>query len=332
MTRQKWLSSTGIIAMLFLLVISLLWHISIGAQSIAFSDIFQALVAYNDEEFSHLIVRELRLPRAIVAATVGASLAVAGALMQGITRNPLADPSLLGMMTGGALAVVYWVSFANTEALVFLPIVAAFGSLVSAIIVWSIAARAMGGISPLSLILSGSAFTAFCAALLSIHHLIDQKTFEEMRGWLVGSLLGSNMEVFWWCIPWIVIALTMAIVLAPAVTAMAMGEDVAIGLGINIRRRKWQLLACVVMLTAAAIALAGPLGFIGLVIPHVVRLWVGSDYRWVVPYSILLGAGYLLLVDSLARWIIRPEELATGLITILFGAPLFIWLVKTRIR
>ncbi|TEW54658.1 iron ABC transporter permease [Psychromonas sp. RZ22] len=332
MKRQKWLSYTGIMIMLVLLTLTFIWHLSIGTKTIPISDLIHSFYAYDESNFNHLIIQELRFPRALIAACVGACLAVAGALMQGVTRNPLADPGLLGMMTGGALAVVYWSTFVDVDSLVWLPLIAAIGSLVSAMIVWSIASRAPGGLTSLNLILAGSAFTAFSAALLAIHHLIDQQTFEEMRTWLVGSLLASNIDIFYWCLPWIVIGLLAAIILAPSVTALSMGEEVATGLGINIKKRKWQLLICVVILTSVSIALAGPLGFIGLVIPHVVRFFVGADYRWIIPYCILLGAIYLLFIDSIARWIIQPQEVATGLITVLIGAPLFVLLVKMKVR
>jgi len=332
MSRQQWLSSSGIGLMLLVLISALITHLSIGTKVITISDITQSFYAFDENNFNHLIIQELRLPRALIAICVGACLAVSGALMQGVTRNPLADPGLLGMLTGGALAVVYWSTFVSDASLVWLPLVAAMGALISAIIVWNIAARASGGITPLSLILSGSAFTAFSGALLSIHHLLDEHTFQEMRAWLVGSLLASDLTTLYWCLPWILVGLVAAIVLAPSVTALSMGEEVATGLGIETRKRKWQLLSCVVILTAAAIVLAGPLGFIGLVIPHVVRFIVGADYRWIVPYSIVLGAAYLLFIDSAARWLIQPQEIATGLITILLGAPLFIFLVKVKVR
>jgi iron complex transport system permease protein len=332
MKYRFWCGTSGILIVCFLLVVALIWHLSIGTKVISLGELTQSFYAYNEDNFNHLIIQELRLPRAIIAACVGACLAVSGALMQGVTRNPLADPGLLGMMTGGALAVVYWSSFVDVPSLVWMPLIAAAGALMSAIVVWHIATRAVGGMTPLSLILSGSAFTAFSGALLAIHHLFDEHTFQAMRAWLVGSLTSSDIHVFYWCLPWIVIGLLLAIILAPRVTALSIGEEVAMGLGINIARSKWQLLLCVVMLTSVAIALAGPLGFIGLVIPHAVRFMVGADYRWIVPYCILFGAIYLLLVDSVARWIIQPQEIATGLITILIGAPLFIWLVKMRVR
>jgi len=228
--------------------------------------------------------------------------------------------------------VVYWSTFVDAQSLIWLPLVAAGGAMLSALLVWNIAARAPGGLTSLNLILSGSAFSAFTGALLAIHHLIDEHTFEQMRTWLVGSLLVSDMETLYWCLPWIVIALVGALLLAPTVTALSMGEEVATGLGININIRKWQLLTCVVLLTSVSIALAGPLGFIGLVIPHAVRFFVGADYRWIVPYCILFGATYLLFIDTLARWIIQPQELATGLISIIIGAPVFVGLVKMKVR
>jgi len=332
MNRQQWVSYSGILLMLFALACVFIWHLSMGTKMIAVTELVQSFYAYSEDNFNHLIIQELRLPRALIAACVGACLAVSGALMQGVTRNPLADPGLLGMMTGGALTVVYWSTFVDAQSLVWIPLVAACGAFFSAIIVWNIAARAPGGITSLNLILSGSAFTAFSGALLAIHHLLDEHTFQEMRTWLVGSLLASNMETLYWCLPWIVIALVGAVILAPTVTALSMGEEVATGLGINIKRRKWQLLICVVILTSVSIALAGPLGFIGLVIPHVVRFWIGADYRWIIPYCILVGATYLLFIDTLARWIIQPQEIATGLISILIGAPAFVCLVKMKVR
>jgi iron complex transport system permease protein len=331
MKNNLWSNRWGMLVSLLVVVIALCWHLSIGTKIFTLPGVAQALFFYDDNNFSHLIIRELRLPRALVAATVGACLSVAGALLQGITRNPLADPSLLGMMSGGALAVVAWMGFVGEPALAVIPLVAAIGALLSALIVWSIASRAPGGLSPLSLILAGAAFSAFVMALLSIHHLLDESTFEQMRQWLVGSLQGSNLTNLMWCLPWAISALIGAVLLAPSLTALSMGETVATGLGIDIKRRKGQVLLCAVILTAVAVALAGPLGFIGLVIPHVVRLLVGADYRWIIPYSILLGAGYLLFIDTLARWIIQPQEIATGLISVLFGAPLFIWLVKNRV-
>lgn len=324
-------SITGVFALL-LLLIALFLHLSIGSHTYTLSEVTQALFFYDSDNFSHLVIRELRLPRALVAMLVGGSLAVSGAIMQGVTRNPLADPSVLGMMSGGSLTVVLALNYFGTIILPWVPFIAAIGAMLSAMIVWFIASRANGGVSALSLILAGSAFSAFSVALLSLLNLLHMKTFEQMRVWLVGSLTGSNVEALQWGLPWLMVGLIGALVLAPSVTALSMGDQIATGLGLNISRKRWQLLVCVVLLTAVSISLAGPLGFIGLVIPHVVRVCIGSDYRVVIPYSLLCGAIYLLLVDSFARWIIQPNEIATGIITLLIGAPMFILLVKNKVH
>lgn len=325
-------TGAGLLLGLLLLAVCFVWHIAVGAKSLELGTVVQALFAYDDAEFSHMIVRELRMPRAFIALSVGASLSVAGALMQGVTRNPLADPGLLGLMSGAALAAVLAVTFIGAHSMAWLPLIAAIGALCSALLVWLVASAAPGGASPLSLTLSGAAISGFIGAIISILHLLNQDTFESLRGWLVGSLSGRDMQELYWSLPWLIVGLVAACILAPSVTALAMGDESAAGLGINVIRRKAQLLICVVVLTAASVALAGPLGFIGLVIPHVVRMFIGADYRWIVPYSAIFGAAYLLGVDVIARLAMRPQEIATGLLTAILGAPILIYLVRSRIK
>lgn len=332
MNRSAAYSTSGLLVGVALVLLAIVWHISVGAKSLPFATVIEAFAQFDEQQFNHIIVRELRLPRALIAVFVGASLAVAGALMQGVTRNPLADPGLLGLMAGASLAAVIALSVFNLQSQTLLPLIAAMGALIAAVLVWLVASRAPGGATALSLTLSGAALSGFFAALISILHLLDQATFDALRGWLVGSVAGRDLSDLAWSLPWMLLGLAGAIVLAPSVTALSMGDEQAAGLGINLARRKTQLLICVVMLTAASVAMAGPLGFIGLVIPHLVRLFIGSDYRWIVPYSALLGAAYLLGVDAIARLIVRPQEIATGLITAMLGAPLLVYLVRVRLK
>lgn len=320
------------LVMLVAAVFGFIWHVSVGAKSLPFSDVVNAFLRYDPAEFSHIIVREIRLPRAQIAVLVGASLSVAGALMQGVTRNPLADPGLLGLLSGASLALVASVTLFGSELLAWMPLVAATGALIAAVLVWLIASKAPGGATPLTLTLAGATVSAFLLAIISIIHLIDQETFASLRLWLVGSLAAGSKEALYWSAPWLMVGLAFAILLGPSVTALSMGDETASGLGINTARRKLQLLLCVVVLTAASVALAGPLAFIGLVVPHVARLFVGSDYRWIVPFSALLGAAYLLGVDTLARVALRPVEFSTGLLTAMLGAPLLMYLVRVRLR
>jgi iron complex transport system permease protein len=252
--------------------------------------------------------------------------------MQGVTRNPLADPSILGLMTGASFAVVMAIGVFDLASPSLLPWVAALGALLTALVVWLIAQWVPGGATPLTLTLAGSAITAFLGALISSAHLMDQETFEELRIWLMGSLSGSRVDVLMVTAPLIIASLALAVALSRKVTVLAMGDDVARGLGVRTGWLKVQVLVCVVMLTACSVALAGPLGFVGLVIPHAVRLFVGSDYRWIVPYSALIGATYLLGVDIVARLAFRPQEIATGILTAMIGAPLFIQLVRKKAK
>jgi iron complex transport system permease protein len=331
--KSAWVRlSTAMPFFIMIMIFFFGWHISVGAKSLPLSTVLEAFLHYDNSIFNHIIVHDLRLPRAIIAVLVGASLGVAGALMQGVTRNPLADPSILGLTTGASFAVVMVVSIFSLSNLALLPWIAAFGALVTALIVWLIAQRVPGGATPLTLTLSGSAITVFLGALISVINLMDQETFEQLRVWLVGSLSGGRPEVLKGTAPLIIASLILASALSRKVTVLAMGDDVARGLGVRTGWLKAQVLICVIMLTACSVALAGPLGFVGLVIPHAVRLFVGSDYRWIIPYSALIGATYLLGVDTVARIVLRPQEIATGILTAMIGAPLFIQLVRKKAK
>ena len=277
------------------------------------------------------MVWDLRFPRAVLAVVVGASLAISGALMQGITRNPLAEPSILGLLHGASLAVVLLVSLFGIDSTGWLPVCAAAGALLAALLVWTIASAAPSGATPLTLILSGAAVTSFLSSFIAVIKLIDQDTFEGLRVWLTGSLAGRDLSVLWWCSPWLLAGFIVSFIVARQVTTFAMGEETATGLGVKVGKLKAMVLFAVITLTASSVALVGPLGFVGLVIPHIVRLFVGHDYRLIVPYSALIGSLYLIAVDIFARVIFSPIEISTGIVTALFGAPLFIWLVRVKL-
>ncbi len=313
------------------LALAFAWHVSVGARTIPLPVVVEALLSYDASVFEHVVIVDLRLPRALLAAMVGAALAVSGALMQGVTRNPLADPGILGLLIGASFAVVLVMGVFDLAAPALIPLVAALGAVIAAMAVWGIAAAAPGGAMPLTLVLSGAAVTAFLAALVTIAKLLDEQSFEQLRVWMTGSLAGAQGGVMLWALPWFGAGLFVAFAIARQVTALAMGEETATGLGLNVGRVKALALFAVVALTAAAVAMAGPMGFVGLVVPHVVRLFAGQDYRRIVPWSALAGAGYLLVVDVAARMVLAPVEISTGLVTALLGAPIFVWLVRARL-
>jgi len=314
-----------------LLVLAFGWHISVGTKPVSFSIIYQALTDFDKTVFDHIIIQKLRLPRALIAVAAGASLSVAGALMQGVTRNPLADPGLLGLLAGASFAVVMTYGYFNYSQIGYLPGVAAIGALLAAVLVWGIASAAPSGSTPLTLILSGVSVSAFLAAIITMVHLIDEEAYDEIRVWLTGSLSGNRLNIFYWALPWIIGGLALALTIARQVTALAMGDDTATGLGVDVARLKALALLAVIVLTAASVSIAGPMGFIGLIIPHVVRLFVGADYRLIIPYSAVVGAIYLLIVDIAARMVLSPVEISTGIVTAMLGGPFFVWLVRMRL-
>lgn len=319
------------VTLLFFILLFCL-HISVGAKSISFGVVLQALFSFDASVFEHIIIFDIRLPRAVFAILAGAALSVSGALMQGITRNPLADPGILGVLSGASFAVVVIIGFFDLASTAFIPLIAAGGAALTSVVVWLIASSAKGGATPMILVLSGSVVAAFFSALITMIHLMDEGSFKNLRVWLSGSLSNQNIDILYWTIPWFVGGFCIAFSIAKQITALAMGHDVAVGLGVNIKKIRVIVLLSVVLLSAAAVALAGPLGFVGLVIPHVVRLFVGGDYRWIIPFSAVMGSLYLLIIDILARILVAPFEISTGVMTALVGAPVFVWLVRTKLR
>ncbi|MEM8822648.1 MAG: iron ABC transporter permease [Pseudomonadota bacterium] len=311
--------------------LAFMWHISVGAKAIPLATVWEALVSPEDGVFDHVVVRDLRMPRAIFALSVGAALAVAGALMQGVTRNPLAEPAILGLMAGATFAVILGIGWFELAGTAYVPLFAAVGALIGAVLTWTIAGAAPGGATPLTLILSGAAVSGFLYAIEQAAILLNEEAFRNFRVWLSGSLAGRDMDTYLWALPWFAAGLIAAMVIARQVTALAMGEETAAGLGVDTVRIKLIALIAVVALTAAAVSVAGPLGFVGLVIPHVVRLFVGSDYRLIVPFSAVVGAGYVLVVDIVSRVVLAPLEISTGIVTTMLGAPVFIWLVRAKL-
>ena len=314
------------------IVLTMAVHIAVGAKPLPLSTVFEALLHHDEQVFDHIIVWDLRLPRAILAVVVGAALSVAGALMQGVTRNPLADPGLLGLMAGASFAVVAAVNLFGITSPALLPIIAAAGALGAAVIVYGIAVFAPGGATPATLTLSGAAVTAFLGAWISLMHILNEDGFDQLRVWLTGSLAGRDLDLLVFAGPPLFAALGVGLVLGRQVTVLSMGDEVAAGLGVRTGRLKLMTLLVVVVLTACAVTLAGPLGFVGLVIPHAVRLFAGSDYRLIVPFSALAGGAYLTAVDIVARVALAPKEISTGLVTAMIGAPLFIFLVWKKTR
>ncbi len=332
LTRSFRFSWLGLLLGTLLLLLTMLASVGLGAANIAPADVWQALVSFEDTMVDHLIIRTLRIPRAVIAVIVGAALAVAGAITQGLTRNPLGDPGILGINAGAAFAVVAAVSFFRIESFLLYTPCALAGALGTALVVYVLGSLGRGGPTTLNLTLAGAAVTALIASCTTGILILNQQTLEEVRFWLAGSVAGRDIKLLLQVAPYLLGGFGLALVLGRQITTIALGEEVARGLGQHTGWVKGLAAVAVVLLAGSAVALAGPIGFIGLVIPHAVRFFIGMDYRWILPYSILLGGIFLLLADVAARLVLRPLELPIGVMTALIGGPFFVCLVRWRLR
>jgi iron complex transport system permease protein len=321
----------GLVIGVVALFASLLVSLSLGAADIPTATVFSALTAPNGST-EHLIIQTVRLPRSLIAIAVGAALSVAGALMQGLTRNPLSAPDILGVNAGAAFAVVVTIFLFGSESPDVYMKAAFLGAAIASVGVYSVGALGRGGLTPLNLTLSGAALTALVSSLTAGILIVSQRTLEEIRFWLAGSVAGRDLELFWQVFPYLVIGLVIAMALGRQVTALSLGDDVARSLGQRTGWVKVMAAVSVVLLAGSSVAIAGPIGFVGLIVPHLVRFLVGSDYRWILPYSALLGAVFLVLADVGARLVLRPIELPVGLVMPLLGAPFFIYLSKSQVK
>lgn len=330
-SRSRPLLLTGLGLGVVLLLLSMLSSILFGAADIGPATVWAALFAFDDST-DHLIIQTLRVPRALVAAAVGAALAVAGAVMQGLTRNPMADPGLLGIEAGAALAVVAAVHLIGIGSLAVYAWFAFAGAALSALAVYALGSAGRGGPTPLKLTIAGAALAALVSALTTAILIFDQRTLEQVRFWLAGSVAGRDLALLQQAAPYLAIGLVVALALGRQITTLSLGDDVARGLGQRTGRVKGASALSIVLLAGGSVAVAGPIGFVGLVIPHVARFLVGVDYRWVLPYAALLGGSFLVLADVLARLVLRPQELPVGVMTALVGGPFFVLLVRWRVR
>lgn len=314
-----------------ILLVGLFASIVNGATDIPLAHIFAAFTNF-DNSTEHLTILTLRLPRSLSAMMVGASLAVAGGLMQGLTQNPLASPDILGINAGAALGVVVVVFALGSSSLPLIVGVAFFGAFVAAITVYFLASLGVGGATPLNLTVAGAALSTLLSSLSSGVLLLNQRSLEELRFWLTGSVAGLNFHLFLGVMPWMVMGLLSALALSRQITTLSLGESVAMGLGQQTVRIKIATTATVVVLAGSAVALAGPIGFVGLVVPHFASGIMGVDYRWSLPFSALVGAALLVWADLVARFVIRPHELPVGMMLSLLGSPFFLYLVRWQVK
>ncbi|MBB5076824.1 FecCD family ABC transporter permease [Nonomuraea endophytica] len=321
---------TWLIGLTGVLVLAIVLSITIGAKAVPLTDAWHALTSPTGTE-SDIIIRSLRLPRTALGILAGIALGVAGALMQGHTRNPLADPGLLGVTQGAAFAMVASIIFLGTTSLLGFIWFGLAGALVASVGVFALGmVGGRGGPTPVTLALAGTAVSAFLYALTSAMVLLDEQAMDVFRFWQSGSIAARGTEVIWQVLPFIAAGLLLALLNASGLNALSLGEDVARNLGQNIALTRAVGVASVTLLTGAAVAACGSLSFIGLIVPHLARRVSGTDHRWLLPYSGLIGAALLLLGDVIGRVVAPPGELEVGVVLALLGAPFFVALVRRR--
>lgn len=322
--------------------------LAIGARPVSFSavlgvighfDVVDAVSSHSvaaglphtdTDKAGQIVVVALRLPRTVIGVLVGAALGLAGCLMQGVTRNPLADPGILGVNSGAGLCVVLAITVAHVQSAAGYIWFAFAGAAAASVLVYCVAALGREGATPIKLALVGAALSATFGAITQAFLLLNQSTFDQFRFWQVGSLAGRGLSVASHVAPFLLTGCLAALLLGRRLNMLALGDDLAHGAGVRVGWTRLTAAAVIVVLSGGATAAAGPIGFLGLVVPHAARLITGPDYRWTLPYSMLLAPILLLGADIAGRILARPGEIQVAILTAMIGAPVFIAIVRRR--
>ncbi len=321
--RSLWL--LGLLGVLALLCIL---SVAIGTLDVAWVDIVAALGG-RAENIGQAAVA-VRIPRTVLALAAGAALGLAGAVMQGVTRNPLADPGILGVNMGASLAVVTgvaWFNIASANAFIWAAIL---GAGCSAVFVYTIGSLGRGGATPLKLALAGAATSVAFSSLVIAVVLPRNDIAGGIRSWQIGGVGGATFDRISHVLPFLAVGFVISLLSARKLNSLALGDELAAGLGERVAIARAFSAFGAILLCGATTAVCGPIGFLGLVVPHICRLLVGVDHRWLLPFSALCGASLLLAADIIGRIVSRPAELDVGIVTALIGAPFFIWIVRRQ--
>lgn len=301
----------------------------IGTKAIPLSTIYDAFFNFDAENKDHQIVLTGRLPRVIATLFVGACLAIAGSLMQGITRNYLASPSLMGVNDGSAFVITLLLVFMPSISNITLVLFSMVGSALGAALVYGMAMLIRNGLSPVRLAIIGTIVGAFLSSIATAVAMYFQIS-QTISSWYNSKLYMVSIDMIWLTVPFGLVGIVMAIFISRYVTLISLGEDIATGLGAQKKFIKIVAMVAVVLLTGPSVALVGKIAFVGLIIPHVVRMLIGSDYERVIPYSALVGAAFLLACDVISRFINAPFETPIGVVTALIGVPFFFYLIRKK--
>ncbi|MFD1737719.1 FecCD family ABC transporter permease [Bacillus salitolerans] len=311
---------------LFIFAFSL--SITLGQYYIPLNSVMDAFFHYDESITEHIIITTTRLSRAIIATVVGASLAIAGALMQALTKNPLAAPDIFGINAGALFFIVFSVTFLSLTSLSQYMWVGFLGAAVAGAMVYFLGSLGRDGITPIKIVLAGAAITALFVSFTQGMLVISEQNLQSVIFWLAGSVSGRSLDMIIPILPFIIVGWIIAMLLGRSVNILISGEDVAKSLGQRTVLTKLMIGIVVVFLAGGSVAISGAIGFIGLIVPHIVRGLVGIDYRWIIPQCALVGASLLLLADVVARFVIMPQEMPIGVMTAFIGTPFFIYIAR----
>lgn len=318
----------SLIVSCILLFLIFLFSISLGQTSIPIQSIYDAFFQYDGSNTEHVIIRTSRFTRAVIATVVGASLAIAGALMRGLTRNPLAAPDILGINAGAIFFIVCAITFFSIDSLMYYMWAAFLGAGVAGVLVFFLGSLGKDGLTPVKIVLAGAAITALFASFTQGLLVIDEQGMQSVLFWLAGSVSGRSMDMLLPVLPFILVASFITFFMGRSINILQSGDDIAKSLGQRTILTKITMGFIIIILAGGSVAVTGSIGFIGLIVPHIAIALVGSDYRWIIPFSAVIGATLLLLADIAARFIIMPMEMPIGVMTAFIGAPFFIYIAR----
>jgi len=322
--------AAGLVVLVGVLLVVAFFSITLGSRGVGVPTIWKAFTDFDPGSASETVIREMRVPRTLIGILAGAALGLSGTILQGVTRNPLADPGIMGINAGAAAFIVFGIMILGVQGVFGYVWLAFAGAGVATVTVYAIASFGREGATPVKLALAGAAVTAVLSSLTSAIVMTNVDALNELRFWQVGSLAGRYMPVFWQTAPFILVGLFVALFLGRALNGLALGEDLALALGLRLRRTRFVMFVTVAVLCGAATAACGPIVFVGLVVPHLARFICGPDYRWILPYALVLTPIILLVADILGRLVVSPGELQVGVVLGVLGAPAFIALVRYR--
>lgn len=323
-TRNAW-RMTVVLVFLGAALAALVLSMAFGSADITIAKIWYTLWSPTLRDTQDMVIWNIRFPRNIVAALVGANLAVAGAILQAVMKNPLADPQIVGVSSGAGLAgVIILILFPSWEYLV--PMVAFVGALAAALMVYALAWR--NGIRPTRIILAGVAVAAFLGSGISALLVFYGDRVQGALLWMVGGLSARSWPQVYVLAPYTVVGLILAFLGSRRLTILSLGDETAKGLGLPVEQTRFMMTAVAAFLAASAVSVAGLIGFVGLIIPHIARMIIGTEYRFLLPGSAFLGAAVLVVSDTLGRVLFSPVEVPVGIIMAFFGAPFFLWLLR----